>query len=62
MKLPWQKRADGERRERVHAENRLRETEQDWTPVHAAVAKVRRERELNGWTAAITTIFEGGHQ
>ena len=59
MRFPWQRRADVAQTEHEHAEGRLERAEADWPQVHAVVERVRRERELNGWTSAIVTIFEG---
>ena len=57
MRFPWQHRADTEERHRLDAERRLDAVRSDWAPVGRQVAAIRRERELNGWTNTIRTIF-----
>lgn len=58
MRFPWQRRADRERKKREAAEHRLAGVVGQWPEVHAAVAPLRRERNLNGWTDTIVSIFE----
>lgn len=57
MRFPWQRRADAERTHRIHAEKRLDEVRRDWAPVGRQVAAIRKERQRNGWTDALETIF-----
>lgn len=57
MKFPWQRRADEEQRLRIQAEQRLAEVRADWPEVERHAAALRYEKELNGWTDAIVTIF-----
>jgi hypothetical protein len=59
MKFPWNRRADRAHTDRVAAENRLKKVRGDWPKVHAEVADIRQQREINGWTATITTLFAG---
>ena len=61
MKFPWNQRADRAHVDRLAAERRLKKVRGDWPKVHAEVAGIRRQREINGWTATITTLFSG-HQ
>jgi hypothetical protein len=59
MRFPWKRRADLAHVERVEAEHRLEEVQADWSKVNAEVAVTHRERELNGWTATVMTLFSG---
>jgi hypothetical protein len=63
MRYPWK------RRNRSHARDKRRVAEENlenirarWPQVRAAVAPLRREREINGWTATIATIFGDAHR
>jgi hypothetical protein len=57
MRLPWQRRADEETEHRREVEQHLARIHGQWPRVHAAVAPLRRERILNGWTDHIVNIF-----
>lgn len=57
MKLPWQRRADDEKVDRLRAQERSRDAMADWPIVREHAEALRQQRELNGWTATIAAIF-----
>jgi hypothetical protein len=59
MKFPWDRREQQARQDRMNAEERLDQARADWPQVNAEVAVTRHERELNGWTATVETLFSG---
>jgi hypothetical protein len=59
MRFPWQRRADEAQADTTQAKDRLRDVRADWTRVRATVETTRRERELNGWTASVQSLFSG---
>jgi hypothetical protein len=59
MRFPWDRREQQARQERINAEERLDQARADWAQVNAEVAVTRHERELNGWTATVETLFAG---
>lgn len=66
MRFPWHRRGDAAEAELEHAraeteqaKKRLRDVEADWQRVRATVETTRRERELNGWTASVQSLFSG---
>lgn len=65
MRFAWTRRADEERKHRIAAERRLAGVQADWPDVRLTSAALRREKEINGWTATCAAIFgtqkrEGG--
>lgn len=61
MRLPWTRRGDDARDDRVKAELKLQQVRADWPRINQEVAVTRRERELNGWTRTVQTLFSGRH-
>lgn len=59
MKLPWKRRAEQAHARRLAAEERLHDVQADWPKVDAETAIAHRERDLNGWTATVLTLFSG---
>lgn len=63
MTWPWNKHADqrieAAERGAAQAEQKLRTIEAQWPRVHEVAGEARLHRELNGWTAAVKTIFGG---
>lgn len=59
MKFPWDRRAQQAHTDRINAEERLDQARADWPQVNAEVAVTRHEREMNGWTATVETLFSG---
>lgn len=59
MRFPWQRRADRLEADTARARKRLYDVKSDWTRVRATVETTRRERELNGWTASVQSLFSG---
>lgn len=57
MRFPWQRRADEEQHHRVVAEQRLSDAQADWPDVRRHAALLRAEKDLNGWTDTIVSIF-----
>lgn len=57
MRFPWQRRADAEHTHRVAAERRLADAQADWPEVHRHADALRKQKELNGWTETIVTLF-----
>lgn len=59
MRMPWTRRADEAAKERKAAEQRLEQARKDWSRINREVAVTREEKQLNGWTATVTSIFSG---
>ena len=59
MKFPWTHRAQQAHDDRINAEQRLQQARADWPQVNSEVAVTRHERELNGWTATVESLFSG---
>lgn len=57
MRFPWQRRADEEQQHRIVAEKRRDDANSDWPVVREHAARLRREKDLNGWTDTIVGIF-----
>lgn len=60
MRFPWQRRADEAREHRIDAEQRLTNAVNDWPEVRRHAYALRHQRELNGWTGTIKSIFDSG--
>ena len=61
MKFPWSHRAEKARAEREKTHHKLQRVREDWPKIAAEVAVTRSEREKNGWTATVETLFAGRH-
>lgn len=59
MRFPWQRRADRLAHDTARAKKRLHDVESDWTRVRRTIETTRRERELNGWTRSVQSLFSG---
>lgn len=57
MRFPWHGRADDAARQLAEIERQRERVQRQWPAVHAAVRPLRRERQLNGWTDTIVSIF-----
>jgi hypothetical protein len=57
VRFPWQHRADTEHVHRVAAEQRRDDAQADWPEVRRHADALRKEKELNGWTSTILSIF-----
>jgi hypothetical protein len=59
MKFPWQRRAERAEADAEKAQERLSDVEADWRRVRDTVDTTREERDLNGWTATVESLFSG---
>jgi len=57
MHVFWWRRVREERARRVKDEERLAETQADWTKVHAVKAELHAAYGPNGWTGIAMKLF-----
>lgn len=57
MKLPWQKRAEQARRDRLAAEEKYEEIQRDWVELREHKDSIDQEIELNDWTRTAIKLF-----
>lgn len=57
LRFIWQRRADEEQRLRITAEKRLATARSNWPVIQEHANELRRQRELNGWTGIVASLF-----
>lgn len=59
MKWPWTRRIEAASKSRKEAEVELERVKDQWPLVLSLVAEAKYQRELNGWSSEIQSIFGG---
>lgn len=59
MRFPWQRRADEAEARARDARDGLDKVKDQWEHVHAVAGETRAQREANGFTNVVTSIFAG---
>jgi hypothetical protein len=57
MRMPWHRRAEAAEDGALDAEREYEESKQRWKLAHELAAESRYQRDMNGWTAKVLSIF-----